>query len=177
MPKLLPRITAPVYAIKLKKDLLAERGHWLLVMEDESLMIMTDLEVKSAFRFEAPAASATPAAAAKPPRPYNLQTTKKRLSVEISGKTLNIGSQMVRVLDGLQRYNDAAGRPTGSIGLKPYLFEPDFQQATARLSEAKVLGLVTISGNITPYQWSITNNGREVVRLLSETAAQYATKG
>jgi hypothetical protein len=173
MPKLLPRITTPVYAIKLKKDLLAERGHWLLIMEDEALMLMTEQEVKSAFRFE-PQQAAVPTLA--PPRPYNLQTTKKRLSIEIAGKTLNIGAQMVRVLAGLQSFNDANSHAAASIGLRSYLAEPNFNQATARLSEAKTLGFVTTQGNLTPYRWAITNNGREVVRLLGETAAKYATK-
>lgn len=187
MPRLIPRITQPSLAIKLKKDLIVERGFWLLIFDDESILSMSDSEVRAAFKFaptEQPGLPAQPGLAAQPgPAPAlhrrSVGVRPKSLTCELYGKTIRMGAQGVRILCALVSAEAAYGsnKSYTSLQLKSFLNPIDSEQIAGRLTELTTLGFAERhkhSGQ--GFLWSITNNGREIVKLLGTEAQKWATR-
>ena len=144
---------------------MAEKGDWILIDKDENVRVMTDLEVRATFHIEDDPK--------KPAREVRVE--KKRLSLNFQGKTWNFGAQQIRILAALQHMG---GGPVTSnaIATSNYLAGADKDQVTARLSDAYKGKLVTISDN-RPYDWTLTDFGKMVVKELGPTAQKYNERG
>lgn len=164
--KLTPKVTKQVNAIRLKKQLVASAGDWLIIGEDDSIEVVTDLYVKQMFnvnRGEKPARQS----------PENFsRIARESYRLTVGGKELKVGSQLGRVLVGF--FEADMGHGAFSSQIKRHLNELDGQSMTARLSDATKYGFVeAVKSERDPeaptgFLWKLTNNGREIARQIKK---------
>jgi hypothetical protein len=178
MPRLIPRITQPAQAIRLKTDVLAAKGDWLLIFDDESVVSMTNDQVHAAFRFagarDEPPAPRGAALRTNPQikRRYHAKPPSPPIShgsvvADIEGKHISMGSQSFRVLYALFRTKDGSDA-TGHQIAKHIEHPADRRQLATRLAESAKVGLVIKHGTFHNAEWSLTNNGRAFVKAVND---------
>lgn len=167
MPRMTPRATQEVQAIKLRKDLLGEKGHWLIIHPDETLEVLTEAEVHNRYRASTtPTATTTPQPTQRYHKPRPIGPRPPSTPITIHGKSLSVSPQIAQLLSVLA----ATNRQTKTAEIAPYL--PDIKNLAAALSYAAKLGFVTRhdtdQGVGTPKLWELSNNGREIVRQITK---------
>lgn len=166
MPRLTPKTISPALAIRVKDDLIVEAGQWLLVFDDEQIEVMTDDEVRALYDL-------SPPAVAKPSKDYKRGPIQHGYSVrslvmDAGGKTLRVPGQLVRVLTALHTAGD---RSLSGVVARQMSDASDRAQVSGRMTDAVALGFATkepASGG--QFYWTLTNEGRAVVRALGDAA-------
>jgi hypothetical protein len=162
--KLVPKVTKPTTAIRLKKALTANAGDWLIIKDDESVEVVSDAVIRQVFTIERKAESRIIN------RPSGITNSSYRLSIH--GKDIKISGQLGRVLVAFSEADMSHGAFVSQI--RKYLNEKDAGSLTARLVDGEKLGFVTAAreerdpANKHSFLWKLTNNGREVARKIKE---------
>ena len=162
--KLVPKVTKPTTAIRLKKALTANAGDWLIIKDDESVEVISDAIIRQVFTVEHK----------KETRYVNrpIGVTNSNYRLNIHGKDVKVSGQLGRVLVGFAEADMGHGSYVTQI--KKYLSDKDANSVTARLHDATNLGFVTADraekdpANNHSFLWKLTNNGREVARKIKE---------
>lgn len=169
--RLVPRAVAPKLAIRLRKEIIAEKGDWLLIMPDDSIETMPHTVVQHLY-------SINDTSPTKPAggRSHVVRVAPKSLIATINGKRVMVGAQLVRVLAAAaQHKSHFISSDIDTSGMSP----ADADQISGRLTDASRLGLVIRTDRIgggPGKSWSLTNEGREIVRQLGEQAQNFITR-
>jgi hypothetical protein len=162
--KLVPKVTKPTTAIRLKKALTANAGDWLIIKDDESVEVVSDAVIRQVFTVEHKKETRYVN------RPIGVTNSSYRLNIH--GKDMKISGQLGRVLVAFSEADMSHGAFVSQI--RKYLNEKDAGSLAARLGDGEKLGFVTAvreerdPENKTSFLWKLTNNGREVARKIKE---------
>lgn len=162
MPRMVPRVVKTYTVVRLRQEVVAERGQYLVVDEQtEDVEILTAQQVRDRFHDEVPrpAPHVTERVRSSPATPPSTQF------VEFEGKRLRIGGQLARLVTALPN----AGPKFSSGDLRGLVPETDAPQISARLTDASRLGFVESLGvgSRNTIVWQLTNSGRFVARELT----------
>ena len=168
----MPKVNIEVHAIRVREDLIAERGDWLIIHADERLQVAS---AQQAAEFGLPG-NASPAKAKTPPQrppvvPQKQKAPdapfaprhKRRVSVEINGKTLSVPGLYFAIL---RQFDDQLNDPLSAHDLAGI----GGISSSSRLSEMAAKGLlqrVDAQGDARnrPYYYVATNEGLAIARF------------
>lgn len=169
--KLTPKITRPVHAVRLTHEVIADKGQWILFMDDDSVKVMDDAEVKAAFHIDGSTTSTTKTTpSGRKPR---TQYTRGSITVAIGDTEVSVGGQLARVLvaaDRVTRMPNVTNFTSSS--LTQYLNGHDVEQIAARLHDAhmkKYVIKVAHDGVMNRSTWALSNEGRALARALASS--------
>lgn len=169
MQRLELKVGNPTVAIKLHNEVLGVPGQWLLIMPDETVQVLDDAEVKAAYRIHSEP-SPVPSPPKKPAAQRASRTKSPSYHVTLAGKDIRLGGQLGRVLVALAKRTNGTGSGRRSSDLRAAMDVDDCSQITARLSDARNRGLVAAARSAEQYdrsfEWSLTDDGREIVRQI-----------
>ncbi len=173
--KLTPKIKAPVTAVRLREGLVAERGSWLIINDDDTVQVLSDEQVRAVFNV---GAVTDGGARHRVPTVSNGRRVNGSVQVDLlSGVKLTIGAQSIRILEALAKQPGGEIRSDSLDLIRRTLGERDQTQVTGRLHDAEVKKLVikeTIAGMTNRYTWRLTNEGRAIAQTYAAEASRYA---
>ena len=187
MKTLVAKQSQHLKAVRLKFDLIAEAGDWIILHEDDSVSVLSDAEIKEHYNIVDFETNVAPSVV--PPKPIlvmsqtpeevkpkkNFHVRRKALSIEIEGKTLTFGAQMVRMLCYLNMATSGK-RDACFNDVKNFVPEHEMDQTGTRLGLAEKFKFVEIDRKGRVSFCKLTNEGRYVIKELGETAMKYGAK-
>lgn len=172
----MPQVTISARAIRVTADLTVPRGHWLVVLDDDTVRVVSPEEARAVYGLTG---SGSASARTAVPTPVITAVRKirgaSRRVLLPNGLSIVINAQHAKVLLGLA----AAASGNTAVPLKRAQIaryvddERAAKQVSARIGELVTLGLVERTRVDSDVVWSITNNGLAVVRAIqAEPEAQ-----
>jgi hypothetical protein len=166
MVRLTPKMVAPTVAIKLRDEVIAEIGDWLLIMPDDQVVVMNDADVRAVYT----QIKETHAPAGKKSKYTRVVGVSPRsFAAIINGKPVRVGAQTIRTLSALNELPFARGT-TSQVANR--LTHPDDAQVSARMLDAIRFECVQLDKFNRPFIYQLTPAGAEVVHQFGKEAGR-----